>query len=291
MRADAELRRRLRSTADLRALVRTMKLLAAAAVPEFERAVAGLGASCEVVEDALQVALRDVELPAPPRVRRPAAVVFGSDHGLCGPFNEALASFVAAGGPPARILAVGERLARALEDHGVPVDRQRNAPASVGALAHSVQGLLLELDGWRREGVLDVLALVHHRPEPGGVWRVASRQVLPLDPQWLRHLAHRPWPARGRPAGPPGLLPELLRQHLYLALYRAQAEALAGENAARLLAMGAAERSLDERLEELTREYHRQRHHAVTEELLEVVSGYEVLRDGARSLSPSADAP
>lgn len=186
---------------------------------------------------------------------------------------------------------MGDRLARALGDHGLAAERQRTAPASVGALSQGVQGLLLDLDAWRRDGSLEALVLVHHRPEPGGVWRPSARQVLPLDPAWLQDLARRPWPSRGLPSGPPGLLPGLLRQHLYLALYRAQAEALAAENAARLLAMGAAERSLDDRLEELTREYHRQRHHAVTEELLEVVSGYEVLRHGARSLSPATDAP
>lgn len=291
MRADSELRRRIRATGDLRSLVRTMKLLAAAAVPEYERAVAGLSASCEVVEDALQVALREVELPAPPRRVLPAAVVFGSDHGLCGAFNEALAAHVADGERPTPVLAVGSRVARALEDRGIPVAAVRSSPSSVGALAHGVQGLLLELDDWRRAGVLDVLVLVHHHPEEGAVWRPSARQVLPLDPAWLKELKRRRWPARGLPGCVDGLLPDLLRQHLYLALYRAQGQALAAENAARLLAMGAAERNLDDRLEELHRDYHRERHNVITEELLEVVAGFEVLKDGARSLSPGAQAP
>lgn len=291
MRADAELRRRIRATGELRSLVRTMKLLSAAAVPACERAVAGLAGSCAAVEDALQVALREVDLAEPPPPLLAAAVVFGSDHGLCGPFHESLAAFVASGERPAPVLAVGSRAATSLEERGLPVDVIRPSPTSVGALAPSVQGLLLELEAWRRAGVLEALVLVHHHMGPDGVWRPTAHQVLPLDPAWLRALTRRPWPTRKLPGCPPGLLPDLLRQHLYLALYRAQAEALAAENAARLVAMGAAERSLDDRLEQLTRDYHRERHAAVTEELLEVVSGYEVLRapGGPRSLNSPAE--
>jgi F-type H+-transporting ATPase subunit gamma len=61
--------------------------------------------------------------------------------------------------------------------------------------------------------------------------------------------------------------------------YRAFAESLASENASRLAAMQAAERSIDERLEELRGEFRYQRQHAITEELLDIVSGFEALNE------------
>jgi F-type H+-transporting ATPase subunit gamma len=75
------------------------------------------------------------------------------------------------------------------------------------------------------------------------------------------------------------LLSSLLRQHLFVSLYRAFAESLASENASRLASMQAAERSIDERLEALRGEFRYQRQHAITEELLDIVSGFEALNE------------
>lgn len=73
------------------------------------------------------------------------------------------------------------------------------------------------------------------------------------------------------------LLSSLLRQHLFVSLYRAIVESLASENAARLASMQAAERSIDERLEALNTQFRYQRQHAITEELLDIVAGFEAL--------------
>jgi F-type H+-transporting ATPase subunit gamma len=71
----------------------------------------------------------------------------------------------------------------------------------------------------------------------------------------------------------------LIRQYLFAVLYRALAESLASENAARLASMQAAEKNIEERSDELTARYHRRRQNAITEELLDVTAGFEVLQD------------
>lgn len=75
------------------------------------------------------------------------------------------------------------------------------------------------------------------------------------------------------------LLTGLLRQDLFIALYRAVAEAKAAEHGARLAAMQAAEQNIEERLDQLRNEYHQLRQAEITEQLLDVVSGFEALRD------------
>jgi F-type H+-transporting ATPase subunit gamma len=72
-----------------------------------------------------------------------------------------------------------------------------------------------------------------------------------------------------------------LRQYLFVSISRACAESLAAENASRLAAMQAAERSMEERHEELLAEFRRRRQDAITAELQDVVSGYEALRSRA----------
>ena len=50
------------------------------------------------------------------------------------------------------------------------------------------------------------------------------------------------------------------------------------ENASRLASMQAAERNIAEHLDTLNAQYRYQRQHAITEELLDIVTGYEALR-------------
>ena len=64
------------------------------------------------------------------------AIVFGSDHGLCGRFNEALAAHVGAmrreSSAACRVMAVGVRQAAALEEQGLNPEQRfytRRPPA------------------------------------------------------------------------------------------------------------------------------------------------------------------
>lgn len=287
MRADADLKRRLRGLRELGSLVRSLKLLSAASLHRFERAVAGLAESVEVLESALAVVLArgvpGMEHPGWTEARGEpgltAGVVLGSDHGLCGAWHESLARFVRAWDPvPVPLMAVGSRLASALDEAGVSVDVERPGLSTLAALAPGVQDLVLRLEEWRQAGLVQRLLVFHQRPDPAGQPRPTCVQLLPLDPAWLEGLAGRAWGGPTLPwcaQEPEVLLPLLVRQHLFLTLYRAQAEALASENGARFAAMQAAERNLEERQAELEREYHRQRQGLVTEELLDVVAGYE----------------
>ena len=60
---------------------------------------------------------------------------------------------------------------------------------------------------------------------------------------------------------------------------RAAAESLAAENASRLAAMQGAESSIEDRLDELKGQYHRERQTGITEEMQDIVAGFEALRD------------
>jgi F-type H+-transporting ATPase subunit gamma len=77
----------------------------------------------------------------------------------------------------------------------------------------------------------------------------------------------------------------LLRQRLFVALYQAFAESMASENASRLASMQAAERNIEERLEELQALFRYRRQHGITEELLDIVAGFEALSEAAANIS------
>ena len=60
---------------------------------------------------------------------------------------------------------------------------------------------------------------------------------------------------------------------------KAWAESLADENATRLEAMQRAKKNIDEMLEDLSLTFHRLRQETIDEELFDVVSGFEALKD------------
>jgi F-type H+-transporting ATPase subunit gamma len=106
------------------------------------------------------------------------------------------------------------------------------------------------------------------------------QQLLPLDRAWLQQLQQQQWPARTLPIWTmesSALFASLVRQYLFVTLYRAFAESLASENASRLIAMQVAEHNIEERLAEFNTQFQQQRQTAITDEILEIVSGSAVL--------------
>jgi F-type H+-transporting ATPase subunit gamma len=287
MQTPDAVRRRLDTFEELRSVVRTMKALAAVSLRQYEEAVGALGEYARMVDLGLQVLLRErpeaVSGPSRPVLGSHAAIVFGSDQGLCGSFNDQIAAFfvetrpATASGP---LLAVGARVAGRLEEAGLPPAGVLSLPASAPLITSLVQDLLAWVDARRVAGECDAVDLYYHRPRGAAAYVPHHAPLLPLDRTRLRALAGAPWPSRSRPvyrSAWPVLFATVVRQHLFVALHRAVAESLVSENASRLAAMHAAERNIDERLDALRTEFHLQRQTAITTELLDIVSGFEVL--------------
>jgi F-type H+-transporting ATPase subunit gamma len=282
-------RRRIDTAENLRSIVRTMKALASMSIRQYEEAVVSLAAYARTVEHAFRVLLRArpemLQQPPAPPPRRVGAIVLGSDHGLCGAFNEQVAAFYREGRPGAGgpLLAVGRRVAGLLADGGTPPAEVLPCPASAARVAGLVGDLLERVAAWRAAGMADGVRLYFNAPRGAAGYRPLQEVLLPLDGDRLRALAAEPWRPRALPAFAgdwEALLSAVVQQHLFVTLYRALARSLASEHASRLTAMHAAERNIEERLFTLRGEFQRRRQEAVTTELLDIVSGFEALTPG-----------
>jgi F-type H+-transporting ATPase subunit gamma len=268
-----------------------MKALAASSIGQYEKAIGALAEYYRTVELGLHVCLRDtaerLANVKPEQTVQPGqvgVVVFGSDQGLVGRFNEVVADYatskleVVAGSP--WIWAVGERVAVQLADADFVPKRVFKVPASVRAIAELVGEVLVDVELCHRMGTLSELYLYYNHPKSGAVYEPIAQRLLPLDEAWLQGVARLPWPTSKRPEvlGANALtLPVLIREYLFVVLYRASAESLASENASRLAAMQRAEKNIDELLEELNATFHRLRQSGIDEELFDLVSGFEAL--------------
>jgi F-type H+-transporting ATPase subunit gamma len=214
------------------------------------------------------------------------AVVFGSDQGLVGQFNDVVADYAiktlaALPGKP-QVWAVGERVHARLADAGLPVIGLFPVPNSVKAITPLVGQIQIESEAHRAKGDYARLYVFHNRPQSGSLYEPVSQRLLPLDAKWQRGLVDIRWPTGNLPevvGGGTETLRSLIRGYLFISLFRACAESLASENASRLAAMERADRNIDELLEGLHGTFHQLRQSSIDEELFDVVSGFEALVD------------
>jgi len=287
----ASLRRKIGSADDLHSVVRTMKALAASSIEQYEKSVSALVDYYRTVELGLGVCFRGSTPAAPPIAqRRPVeatsigAVVFGSDQGLIGQFNDVVADYAVAtlGALPgrARIWAVGERVQARLADSGLETFGLFAVPSSVQAITPLVGQIQIESEAHRAEDEYTEFYVFHNRKQPGVAYEPVSQRLLPLDARWQQGLAEIQWPTALPPeivGGNFATLRALIREYLFISLFRACAESLASENASRLAAMERADKNITDLLENLHSTFHRLRQSGIDEELFDVIAGFEAL--------------
>jgi F-type H+-transporting ATPase subunit gamma len=285
------LRRKISSAGDLQSVVRTMKALAASSIGQYEKSVRALADYYRTVELGLGACFRESE-PAATMVERKAAtdaaaigaVVFGSDQGLVGQFNDVVADYaiktLASLPGKAQVWAVGERVHARLADSSLPLVGLFTVPNSVQAITPLVGQIQIESEAHRAKGENAGLWVFHNRPLSGALYEPVSQRLLPLDAQWQQGLAKVRWPTGNLPeimGGRTATLHALIREYLFISLFRACAESLASENASRLAAMERADKNINDLLEELHGTFHQLRQSGIDEELFDVISGFEAL--------------
>lgn len=287
------MRRKMTSAADLQSVVRTMKAMAAANIGQYEKAVDALEDYYQTVQAGLAACFRpgvdlDAMVPSalPPPSGAIGAVIFGSDQGMVGQFNDALVVFAldALKQLPGKktVWAVGERVEARLQASSLTLGSRFTLPSSIGAITPLIGQILIEMAEQQARGAITQVYLLYNRPESGSVYTPVIQRLLPLDALWHRELATRAWPSNNLPQVLNGRAPTLLalvHEYLFVSLFRACAESLASENASRLVAMQRAEKNIDELLQQLNNDFHRERQNGIDEELFDLVSGFEALGD------------
>jgi F-type H+-transporting ATPase subunit gamma len=286
------LRRQLGAAADLKSVVRAMKALAASSLGQYEKSVLSLHDYYQTVELGLKACLQRSagNSLASKTSGKPVVgiVIFGSDQGLVGQFNEIIAEFLQAqvpATPQVKVWAIGERVAAAVEERGFTEIERFDLPNSIQAIAPLMGHILVSVEKFQKTvGPLE-LHVLHHRPKAGAAYEPAGQRLLPIDETWTRSLRKEKWPTNQIPQTIAPTLPTfaaLMREYIFVSLFRACAESLASENASRLAGMQRAEKNIDELSGNLTRKFHRLRQSSIDEELFDVVTGFEALSSQRR---------
>ena len=195
------LRRKIDTATDLSSVVSTMKTLAAVSIRQYERAVDALEDYSRTIELAFQIALRHQTLSVERHfaAHQIGAVVFGSDQGMCGRFNEELIAFVQDRQEQMRpnydwrILVVGSRAGGQFQEAGQEIDQTYRVPTSVSEIVGLVQELLPRLERWRVEHQVSRLLVFYNRRITASSYQPRQHQMFPIEQERLRQWSHRPW--------------------------------------------------------------------------------------------------
>jgi len=287
----ASLRRKIDGAGKLKSVVRPMKAMAASNIGQYEAAVQALGDYERTVELGLTACLRQAGPLAalhlvqrnPPTI---SAIVFGSDQGLVGQFNDVIGSFVEQelGTLPGKknVWVVGERLYARLADVGLPLVGLYTVPNSVTTIAPLVGRIQIDCEAQRAYGTYEDahVYVFHNRPQLGAHYQPVCQRLLPLDAQWLKIITAAPWPTSTLPealGNSHEALRAFIREYLFISVFKACAESLASENASRLAAMQRAEKSIDALSIQLSLTFYRLRQGSIDEELFDVIAGFNAL--------------
>jgi len=267
------LKARIANLHELRDLFRALRVLAASHVQEAQGALQGIRKYVEVIEHSIAEAaglLDRLSAAAPQGPGRSVLLVVCSEHGFAGAFNERLLERAAAVREAGQeLFVVGSRGAALAAESGFAVD------GSLAMATHAEGVLTTARRAAGRLAGANRVDAVYGSYLRGGSFQEQTQQLLPLDPALLQAAAPRSPPLHH--LAPEILLQRLADEYLFAEITRAIMESFASENAARLRVMEAADHSIGEKLETLHRRENTLRQDAITEELIDVVTGSEAI--------------
>ncbi len=286
------LHRRIVGAKQLESVVRTMKAMAASNIVQYETAVSSLADYYSNVSLGIITYFNQKKMEQVAEEQRgkdeqiTGAIVFCSDQGLVGQFNEKISDFVIGSlkDLPGKkeVWTVGERVQLYLSDAGLAVKKIFPVPNSVTAITSLVTQILLAVLESRENNKINELYIFHNHPKNGAGYEPVIQRLLPLDKNWRQDLAKLRWPTKNLPqivGSSKATLTALMREFFFVSIYRACAESLASENASRLAAMQRAEKKINEIVGDLRQTFNRVRQSAIDEELFDIVAGFEALKE------------
>ncbi len=287
------LNKRIKSTTDLREIVSTMKLLSSVSITPYEKALASLKKYGKTLEDAFQGLMlneKDITPPLLPKDKsfKTIAILIGTDNGLVGKFNRDVIThadtyFKAHGYDMDSViyLCIGKRingLMSGLKDQVAASYAISNSLREIALIASEILKKTDEIIS--KQKVKQVLIFHNHR-ESGMPQRTEKRQLIPLPKNTFAALKQKRWEGKNFPlitADKEALFSALSHEFLTVTLTGALTASLAAEHYARMVNMQQAEKNIDESLETMNLEYQQARQTAITDELIDIVSGAESMR-------------
>lgn len=297
------LKRRIKTTTSLKDIVSSMKTLSMVSVGQYEKSTRALKQYSESIELSLLALIKGRSIPTAIHQKlkeKIVVIVLGSDQGLVGRFNKSIANFTMENLKQNGIdindvdfIVGGKSLSSKILSLGYDINTLFTMPSSVKAMITVAKKIVLKLwdiQSKQQNGDKDFsfsnqqlkVYIFYNSKNEHSVIVQNMMQLLPVDTNFLKNLSQKKWPTKNIPIyaqrSRRTLFSIFMRQLLFANIYKAVAQSLAAEHFTRMISMQNAEKNIDEHLEQMNLEYQQRRQTEITNELLDVVVGAEVLK-------------
>jgi F-type H+-transporting ATPase subunit gamma len=212
-------------------------------------------------------------------------LVMTSDRGLCGSFNASIIRHTRkiirecqTQGQTPKLFCIGRKGKSLLEKEYGPLIIESFTEVGLPRLRFSdaqyISETLLKMFD---DGIFDVCTLIYNHFKSALKQENVAQQIIPL---WVEEADKKTLSSKAIYEYEPNeihILNQLLPQNIAVQIYNALLENAASEEGARMTAMDSATRNADEMLSKLSLAYNRTRQMHITRELIEIISGAEVL--------------
>ncbi|MEO1094168.1 MAG: F0F1 ATP synthase subunit gamma [Cyanobacteria bacterium J06638_28] len=308
------IRDRIKSVKNTRKITEAMRLVATAKVRRAQAQVIATRPFADRLAQVLyslqsRLKFEDVDLPLLQQrsVKKVALLVISGDRGLCGGYNtnvirrgEDRQKELAAAGVDYTYVLVGRKASQYFGRRNHPIDAKFTDLEQIPT-AEEASNIADQLLSLFLSGTVDRVELVYTKFVSLVSSRPAVQTLLPLDPQGLEtkddevfrlitregriDVAREKVAVEDRPLpkdmlfeqDPVQILDALLPLYFSNQILKALQEAAASELASRMTAMSNASDNASQLVKQLTLDYNKARQAAITQEILEIVSGASAL--------------
>ncbi len=303
------LKKRIKTTTSLKDIVSSMKTLSAVSVGQYEKSTIALNQYYENIELALQALVTGKSFPKPIKKNlkeQTIAIILGSDQGLVGRFNKSIAKFALnylkehnINSDNAYLIIGGKSLSSKILASNWNINTLFTMPSSVKSMITVAKKIVLKLNEIQIEqqkGDKDYsfannnfkVYIFYNSKNEHSIIQQNVNQLLPIDINFLKKLKEKPWPTKNLPIynfkSRRELFSSFIKQLLFVNIYKAISQSLATEHFTRMISMQNAEKNIEDHLEMMNLEYQQRRQTEITNELLDVVIGAEVLNNQKKRL-------
>ncbi len=286
------LKKTLDTSKSIKQVVSTMKALSGANIKKYEKIVKILYTYKSNVELALQavmmhndkININELEFVGQSKSKKAnnLVIVFGSNQGLCGRFNDKIANFVIDDIDNIdnnKVIVVGERLSMLLSNTKLKIFKTIPVPNSIENISNTIYELLSIIEEEIENKTINKVFLYYTANDDTMNGTLTKNRLIPIDKKILENAQKKVWPTNNIPywqVDTKTLIVDLLKQYIFVGLNDALVNSIASEQKNRLLTLQNAENNINDLIRSKNLEYNQKRQSTITNELLDVVTGYSV---------------
>ena len=287
------LKKTLDTSKSIKQVVSTMKALSGANIKKYEKIVKVLYAYRSNIELALQALMmyNDVNINeldfvknSKDKKEKNLAIIFGSNQGLCGRFNDKMMNFVVddiKSSDKTKIIVVGERLNMLMSNTKLNIEKSIPVPNSIDNISSTIFDILEVIEKEIENKTSDKVFLYYTANDDTMNGTLTKTRLIPVDKRILENAQKKVWPTNNIPywqTNSKTLIVDLLKQYIFVGLNNALINSIASEQKNRLITLQNAENNINDLIRTKNLEYNQKRQGTITSELLDVVTGYAVAK-------------